>query len=320
MAAPCRMILDVDTGIDDALAIYFALHRPGIVLDAVTTTFGNIDRDSATRNTLQILELAGRGDIPVAPGATHALTRAFVRAAAHIHGANGLGDVALPEPAARPCAEHASDLIIRFARAHPGEITLCTVGPLTNAALALARAPEIAGLLREIVVMGGTIFHPGIPGIPSPMADANMWNDPEAGRIVLRSGARITLVGMDVTMQTLLTPAMTEIIAKGGPAAATMMHIARFYLDAYRAQYPGIAGCGLHDPLAVAVAEDASLVTTEAMQVDVELAGEITRGQVVADRRRTGTVRPNANVCLGVDVPRFTERFITAMRGGAAPE
>ena len=311
----CRMILDVDTGIDDALAIFYALHRPGIALEAVTTVFGNIDVAGATRNTLQILELAGRTDLPVAAGAAQSLTRPFVRAAAHIHGANGVGDVILPEPSARPRDEHASDLIIRLARAYPGAITLCPVGPLTNVALALARAPEIATLLRGIVVMGSTLFHPGVPGIPSPMADANFWNDPEAARIVLRSGARITLVGMDVTMQTLLTPAMTDAIAAAGPTAATMMRIARFYVDAYCRQYPGIAGCALHDPLAVAVAEDASLVTTDAMQVDVELAGELTRGQLVADRRRTGATRPNAQVCVAVDVPRFTRRFTDAMRG-----
>jgi purine nucleosidase len=319
MPESCRMILDVDTGIDDALAIHYALNRPGIVLEAVTTVFGNIDVAGATRNTLQILQLAGRSDIPVAAGAAQSLTRAYVRGAAHIHGANGIGDVILPEPAARPRDEHASDLIIRLARAHPGAITLCPVGPLTNVALALARAPDIAALLRGIVVMGGTLYHPGVPGIPSPMADANFWNDPEAARIVLRSGAAITLVGMDVTMQTLLTPAMTDAIAGTGPRAATMMRIARFYVDAYRRQYPAIAGCALHDPLAVAVAEDASLVTTQAMQADVELAGELTRGQLVTDRRATGTARPNAAVCIAVDVPRFTERFAAAMRDVADP-
>ena len=313
MTPPCRMILDVDTGIDDAMAIFYALHRPGIVLEAVTTVFGNIDVPAATRNTLQILELAGRGDIPVAPGAAQALTRPFVRGAVHIHGGNGLGEVTLPRPSARPLDEHAADLIIRLVRAHPGALTLCPVGPLTNIALALARAPEIAGMLREIVVMGGTLFH---PGIPSPMADANFWNDPEAARIVLRSGAKLTLVGMDVTMQALLTPAMTDAIAEAGGAAATMMRIARFYVDAYLRQYPAIAGCGLHDPLAVAVAEDASLVSAEPMQVDIELAGELTRGQMVVDRRATGTTRPNAAVCTGVDVPRFTERFMAAMQGG----
>jgi purine nucleosidase len=313
MAERCRLILDVDTGIDDALAIFFASRRPGIALAAVTTTYGNIDVATATRNTLQILELAGRPDVPVAAGAAHALVRPYRRAAEHIHGGNGIGEVVLPPPSRAAGEEHASDLMIRLAKAHPGEMTLCPVGPMTNAALALARAPELAGLLREIVIMGGTIWHPGIPGIPSPNADANFYNDPEAARIVLRSGARITLVGMDVTMRTLLTPAIVEdIAARGGAAAATMMQIAKFYVAAYQAQYPGIAGSGLHDPLAVAVAEDPSLVTIEPMHLDIELAGELTRGQVVADRRRTGRVQPNADVCVGVDVPRFTERFVAA--------
>lgn len=313
MAERCRMILDVDTGIDDALAIFFATRRPGIALEAVTTTYGNIDLAAATRNTLQVLELAGRAEVPVAAGSARSLVRPYRRAAEHIHGRNGLGEVELPPPAGAATEEHASDLIIRMAKAHPGEITLCPVGPITNVALALARAPEVAGLLREIVIMGGTIWHPGIPGIPSPMADANFFNDPEAARIVLRSGARMKLVGMDVTMRTLLTPAMVDdIAAGGGPAAATMMRIARFYIAAYQAQYPDIAGCSLHDPLAVAVAEDPSLVTIEPMHLDIELAGELTRGQVVADRRRTGKVEPNAAVCVDVDVPRFTDRFVAA--------
>ena len=317
MAERCRLILDIDTGIDDALALFYALRRPGIALAAVTTTYGNIDVAGATRNTLQILELAGRADVPVAAGAAHSLLRPYLRKASHIHGENGIGEVELPPPAHAATGEHAADLIIRMAHAHPGEITLCPVGPITNVALALARAPEIAGLLREIVIMGGTIWHPGIPGIPSPMADANFYNDPEAARIVLRSGARLKLVGMDVTMQTLLTPAIVDdIAARGGPAAATMMRIARFYVAAYQAQYPGIAGCGLHDPLAVAVAEDASLVTLEPMYLDIELAGELTRGQVVADRRRTGTVQPNAEVCVAVDVPRFIGHFVAAFVSG----
>jgi purine nucleosidase len=317
MAERCRLILDVDTGIDDALAIFYALRRPGIALEAVTTSYGNTDLASATRNTLQVLELAGRAEVPVAAGAARSLVTPYARAAVHIHGANGLGDVVLPAPTRAPSAEHAADLMIRLARADPGQITLCPIGPMTNTALALARAPELAGLLREIVIMGGTIWHPGVPGIPSPMADANFWNDPEAARIVLRSGARIRLVGMDVTMQTLLTPAVVDDIARrGGPAAAAMMQIARFYVAAYQAQYPGIAGCSLHDPLAVAVAEDASLVTLEPMQLDVELAGTLTRGQVVADRRRTGKVQPNAGVCVAVDVPRFTERFVAAFTAG----
>src|ERR1700722_9723786 len=198
---------------------------------------------TATTNTLRILERAGRDEIPVARGPGRSLLKPFVKGADHVHGANGLGDVALPEPRGRAIAESAPDLIIRMAREIPGEITLCPVGPVTNVALALAKAPEIATLLKRIVVMGSTIFHPGIQGIPSPMADANFWNDPEAAQIVLRSGANLTLVGMDVTMKVLLTaPMRAEIAAKGGAVGAKMMEIAQFYVDAYNRMYPGMDG------------------------------------------------------------------------------
>ena len=311
MSEVCRMILDVDTGIDDAMAILYALKRPGIKLEALTTTFGNTDIDTATRNTLAILELAGRGDIPVARGTGRSLLKPFVKGASHVHGENGLGEVALPGPGGRAVQEHASDLIIRMARENPGAITLCPVGPITNVALALAKAPEIATLLKRIVVMGSTIFHPGIQGISSPMADANFWNDPEAAQIVLRSGANITLVGMDVTMKVLLTAKMREAIAtRGGTLGAKMMEIAEFYVASYARMYPGIDGCGLHDPLAVAIAEDPSLAKAEFMSVDIELAGALTRGQTVSDRRRTAIDRRNAEVCLGVDADRFAQRFV----------
>jgi purine nucleosidase len=318
MADLTRLILDVDTGIDDAMAILYALNRPGIRLEACTTTFGNTDVDTATANTLRILELAGRGDVPVARGAARSLVRPFVKAADHVHGANGLGGVSLPEPRAKPVGEDASDLIIRMARENPGAITLCPVGPQTNVAVALSRAPEIATLLKEIVVMGSTIFHPGIQGIPTPMADANFWNDAEAAQIVVRSGAKVTLVGLDVTMKMLLTKPMREEIAAGGPIGATMMKIAEFYVNSYATMYPGIAGCGLHDPLAVAIAEDRSLATVEPMCIDIELAGTLTRGQTVADRRRSAAGRENADVCLGVDGERFNERFVAALKGLAA--
>jgi purine nucleosidase len=310
------MILDTDPGVDDAMAILFALKRPGIRLEALTTVFGNTDIDTGTTNALRLLELAGRSDVPVARGAGHPLMRPFVKAADHVHGKNGLGEISLPEPKARTVDESASDLIIRMARESPGEITLCPVGPITNVAVALTRAPEIAGLFKEIVVMGSTIFHPGIQGIPTPLADANFWNDPEAAQIVLRSGANITLVGMDVTMQVPLTAPMRETIARdGGHVGKTLMAISEFYVNSYATMYPGILGCGMHDPLAVAIAEDRSLVKTERMCVDIELAGALTRGMAVADRRRTAAARQNADVCLEVDVERFHQRFVEAFTG-----
>jgi purine nucleosidase len=313
---PCRMIIDVDTGIDDAMAIFYAVRRPGIKLEALTTTFGNTDTAIATENTLRVLELLKRPDIPVAKGVGRSLIHPYVRRADHVHGANGIGDIELPPPKIRETGEHAADLIVRLAKESPGEIVLCPVGPLTNVALALVKAPEIAKLLRKIVIMGSTIFHPGIQGPAAPMVDANFANDPEAAHIVLQAGANVTLVGMDVTMTTLLSTAMIDEVAReGDEAAKLLMRMADFYVRSYKTMYPGIQGCGLHDPLAVAVAEDPSLAKTERMLVDVELNGALTRGQTVADRRRTAEHHYHAQVCMSVDRARFEIDFLAAIKG-----
>jgi purine nucleosidase len=314
------MIIDVDPGIDDAMAIFYAVRRPGIKLEGLTTTFGNTDTSIATDNALRVLELLGRPDSPVARGVARSFIHPYVRRADHVHGSNGIGDIELPQPKISATEEHASDLIIRMAKENPGEMTLCPVGPVTNVALALVKAPEIAKLLRKIVVMGSTIFHPGIQGPTAPMVDANFANDPEAAHIVLRSGADITLVGMDVTMTTLLTTGMIDEVAReGDEAAKTLMRMTEFYVKAYKRIYPGIAGCGLHDPLAVAVAEDPSLARMERMFVDVELHGELTRGQTVADRRLTAVSLHNVDLCMDIDRPRFMANFLAAIKGRGAP-
>lgn len=314
MSNPCRMILDLDTGIDDAMALLYALRRPGIKVEGVTTTHGNTDVSSATRNTLQLLEAAGRTDILVAQGAERSMLKPYTKKGHLFHGENGIGNVELPQPTTRPAAEHAVDFLIRMARENPGEITLVPTGPLTNIALMLLKAPDVARLFKAIVLMGGAVLH---PGNTTALAEANIWHDPEAARILFQSGAKITMVGLDVTMQTLFTPAMADQIAdQGDEPARIVMAMTRFYLDAYETFYPGIAGCALHDPLAVAVAEDPTLVKTAAMQVEVECTGELTRGLTFADRRQIAGLKPNVDVCLEVDVERFTKRFMEALSGG----
>jgi purine nucleosidase len=144
------MIIDVDPGIDDAMAIFYAVRRPSIKLEALTTTFGNTDTAIATGNTLRLLELLGRPDIPVAKGVERSFIQPYVRRADHVHGSNAIGDIELTEPKARPTNEHASDLIIRMAKESPGEITLCPVGPVTNLALAIAKAPEIPNFCARL--------------------------------------------------------------------------------------------------------------------------------------------------------------------------
>src|SRR5262245_4171250 len=155
-----RILLDTDPGIDDALALFLALASPEVQLEAVTTTHGNVPVDLTTRNALALLELAGHTKIPVARGSVNPLVREYVNAA-HVHGGTGLGDVVLPEPKTRPVNQHASDLLIERIQAEPGELTLVAVGPLTNLALALRRAPSIAEEVREVLIMGGALRVPG---------------------------------------------------------------------------------------------------------------------------------------------------------------
>lgn len=314
MTGLCRMILDVDTGIDDAMAIFYAVRHPAIRLEGLTTVYGNTEVAIATDNTLKILELLGRPDIPVAKGVGRSFLKPFKREADFVHGSNGLGDVELPAPKIATVAEHAMDFIIRTVKENPGEITLCPVGPMTNVAMALTKAPEIAGLVKQIVIMGSTLFHPGIHGVRSPMVDANFHNDPEAARIVMNCGAKIVLIGMDATMKTLLSSKMmSEIAENGDHAAKTMMKITEFYVNSYKQMHPGNDGCPLHDPLAVAVAHDPSFVTTERMFCDIELHGELTRGQTIPDRRPISRHLFNCEVALDVDVERFGKAFLDVM-------
>ncbi|NDV00526.1 nucleoside hydrolase [Pseudoroseicyclus tamaricis] len=311
---PQKILLDVDTGIDDALAIYYALRHPELEPVGFTCVFGNTDVDIATTNTLRILELAGRPELPVAMGAARSLLWPYTREADFVHGSNGLGDVELPEPAAKAVDEHAADFIIRMVKEAPGEIALCPVGPMTNIGLALAKAPEIAGLVKEIVVMGSTLAHPGIHGVARPMVDANFHNDPEAAHILMQSSAPITLVGMDATMTTLMSrEMMDDIRANGTEAGRVLMEITEFYVRSYEQMHPGIAGCPLHDPLAVAACHAPDLLTRERLRIDIELSGALTRGQAIPDRRPMGLERANCEVATGVDAPRFEAMFHETM-------
>ena len=205
------------------------------------------------------------------------------------------------------------DLIIEMARANPGEITLLAVSPMTNVAQALMKAPDIATKLRRIVMMGSTISHPGIGGVVPPLVDANFHNDPEAARIVFQSGANLVAVGMDVTMRAKLRAAdIAAIEARGGPAAKAAMQASQFYLSAYARLY-GIDFCGLHDPLAVALAELPELGTFETMSADIECAGTLTRGQMLPDRRPGAPDTQLVDVALDVDFDAFSRLFADAV-------
>lgn len=317
---PRRIILDVDPGIDDAMAMLFAMRSPELQIEAITVVAGNVVVDQGATNALALVELAGRPDIPVAKGASRPLVRKLSTAEL-IHGEKGLGETALPAPTKTLDPRHAVDLIVEIVRENPGEITLVPVGPLTNIALALLREPELASWVPEIILMGGSI----VGGNASPAAEANIHNDPEAARVVFRSGIPITMVGLGATGQTRITRAhLPRLEAGASPLGRYVAELADFYLRF--SERLGFEGTSLHDPLAVGLAIDKSLAREmRAMHIDVETQGELTTGETVAnrslylevvedlgDRTRLSNfprIEPNADVPIVIDSERFSSLF-----------
>jgi len=302
------VILDVDTGIDDALAIAYAVRSPELEVLGITTCFGNVSVKEASRNSLIVLDYLD-SEIPVYEGAGHPLFRHYSGVkAVEVHGEDGLGNRADIVPKRSIETVGAIDFIIGQVKRRPNEVTLICVGTLTNLALALMKAPEIAGMLGRVVLMGGAVT---VPGNVTPWAEANVINDPEAAEFVFRSGVPITLVGLDVTMKTLLPEAsLTQWRAKETRLGSFMADIASFYIQCYKRNYPGIRGCGLHDPLAVGVVIDPSFVETVPLHVQVDLEGELSFARTVGDLRDKPEKAPNMDVCLKVDADRFLQHFL----------
>ena len=325
--APVPMILDVDTGVDDALALLYAVASPEVDLIAATCVMGNVTVDQATENTLAVLEVAGRPEVEVAPGAARPLGRDRVPFPV-VHGERGLGRAAPPAPSASASARPAVDVIVGRARERPGEVMLVATGPLTNVALALREEPDLPQLLGGFALMGGA-FARG--GNVTPAAEANIWVDPAAAAEVLTafSGAdeeRLPVcVGLDVTERAVLRrPDLDEVCAPApdSPLGRLVEDATGFYLDFYAAVV-GEDGCRLHDPLALAVAIDQPLARLETTRVEVETKGRWTMGQTVTDLTGIrGSPWPvgwepeaNARVALDVDEAAFMGRFVERVRG-----
>ncbi len=311
MSNKTKIILDVDTGVDDALAILMAAKHPSLELMGVTTVAGNVGLEHTTRNSLQVLELVGRDDIPVAVGAHRPMLR-VLRDAASFHGANGLNDIVLPAPKRRPIDQHAVDFIIDLVRRYPHEITLIPLGPLTNIAMAILKDAELATLVKNVVLMGGAAFCPGNHG---PFAEFNIWVDSEAAKIVFESGIPITMVGLDVTMKTMFTTDhLQDLISRGDTA------ISRFVSDMMTpffkraSNLPWYRGFAMHDPLTIGAVVDPTLLETKPYRVDIETKGELTEGMTVVEHRARPMLspdyRPNAQVAIGVDADRFLKLWI----------
>lgn len=308
MALP--IILDADPGIDDALAILLACASPELDLRAVTVVCGNCATAQGAVNARAVLALSGRGDIPVAAGADRPLVRPLVTAL-ETHGPRGLGYARLPPPSQPLAPCHGVELLLELVRRQPGELTLVATGPLTNLALALRLEPRLPTLLRDCIIMGGAL---GVPGNVTPVAEFNFAVDPHAAQIVLSSGLKPLLVPLDVTHRALCTEAhVAEIQAAGGPVAAFVGAATRFYLR-FHSTYDRVRGCYIHDALALALAFAPDLVTTRDVFVAVEMAGDLTAGQAVADFAGRSGRPPTVRAAVEVDAPRFLALFVARLR------
>jgi inosine-uridine nucleoside N-ribohydrolase len=304
-----RIIIDTDIGIDDALALILALKSKELQLEAVTTVSGNVHVDKCTKNALIILELMHRKHVPVAKGASKPLSREL-HTAEHVHGKDGLGDSGLPEPKIKPIDKNAADVITEKVTGNPGEIALVPIGPLTNIALALQREPQVAEKVREIVLMGGAYgVSPYGYGNVTPVAEFNVFTDPEAARTVFESGAKITAIGLDITNDpdTLMTQGDLEKIGRANTTAARIvMKITEKLLD-FNERRTGHRAMAIHDAIAVSYLIYPNLFTVRKHIVSIETKGEFTTGQTIADRR-TGILRvdsetgePNVHICASVN-------------------
>ncbi|WP_045392938.1 nucleoside hydrolase [Falsirhodobacter sp. alg1] len=298
-----KLIIDTDPGIDDALAILYAAAHPDIELLGLTTVYGNVTIEQATRNALYLAERAGL-DIPVAQGAAQPLSVPAYPPSHGVHGDEGFGLLPAPVPTQVACEGDAADFLIRMARQHPGELVICAIGPITNIALAIQRDPAFAGRLRRIVFMGGAL---DVPGNITPSAEANTFHDPHALAIVLDCGAPMLMVGLDVTMQVILTAGDFADLARIDRShGAFLRDMASFYLEFYHAK--GYPGCAFHDPLAVMACIDPAAVETSAIPVEVVLDGPA-MGQTA--RKTGGRV---IDVALGCDPDRIKSAYFKTMR------
>ena len=290
MATP--IILDCDPGHDDAIALLLALGSPELELLGVTTTYGNQTLEKTTANALRVLELAGRGDVPVASGASAPLERKLV-VAAHVHGESGLDGPTLPPPSLAPVSEDAVEWMAGVVADAAGPVTLIPTGPLTNVARYLDE--HGAEGLERIVLMGGSIAE----GNMTPAAEFNVWADPEAAQAVLDAPLDVTMIGLDVTHKAVTGPDVQRRLRDAGSIGVFVAELVDFFTVYHRETY-GWDGAPIHDAVAVAHVLRPGLVQTKLRNVEVERESELCRGRTVVDLWHR-TDRP-ANAHVGVDL------------------
>ncbi len=322
-----KVILDTDPGIDDAMAIAYAIAHPDIKLLGLTTVFGNVSVEKATRNAQYILDVMGVSDVAVAKGAGVPVVQSPLPHSEFVHGDDGIGncypqsDVALNANAqhAQLHALNAADYIIEQARAHPGEISLLAVGPLTNIALALEKEPDLPNLVKQLIVMGGAVDE---PGNVTPLAEANFFNDPHAADRLLARDWPMMVVGLDVTHKVMITDThLAKLRDEAGVTGDFLWRTSRFYIDFYTSK--GAAKdavepqCAMHDAAAVAylVEPDAFSVARGAARV---IEDGVAAGQLALDRKgyqytteHWSERASNNGACMSVDAERVLDSFLT---------
>ena len=293
-----RILIDTDPGIDDSMAIFFALRSPEVNVEGLTTVFGNSSTATTTDNALRLVELAGREDIPVARGAEKPLLRPFGGDGWRVHGRNGLGEISFPPAKSKPEQRRAAQFIVDLVMNNPGEISLVSLGPLTNLALAVSLEPRIAEVVNGVVIMGGAA---NARGNASPVAEANILNDPEAAKIVFETPWPLTMVGLDVTRKTIMTPAYVEKLCSAGNRFTDFIkQIIPFYLSFYK-EVERLDGFPVHDSSALAYVIAPTLFTTRAMSIQVETGSPLSLGLTAADWRPGGEGKSHIQVCVDVN-------------------
>ncbi|MBX2856125.1 MAG: nucleoside hydrolase [Rhodobacteraceae bacterium] len=305
------VILDTDPGIDDAMAILFALADPEVELLALTTIFGNVPVGKATRNALQLVEMAG-AETPVAQGAAAPLQREPAPHPDFVHGPEGFGDAQPPAPSRKPDTRDAAQLMIDMTAARPGEITIAAVGPLTNLALALDRDPAIAKNAGRVIVMGGAVRQ---RGNVTPHAEANIWQDPHAAARVFAADWPVALVGLDVTERVRCSREDLVPMAEASPSCGGFLAEAAEFYFSFHQRSQGFDGCFLHDPAALVAAVDMDGFQTIPAPLSVALEGE----EIGRTRMAPEGDGPAVDICLAVDPDAVRQRWLAPLWSGRLP-
>ena len=306
-----KMILDLDTGVDDALAIAYALADSEVDLIGIVSSYGNNLLDVCAENSLKLLELLGHTDIPVFKGLPHSCTTEHfdvMQVSKDIHGDNGIGDVELPAPSRALEEQSGVDFYIEAAHKYGKDLIIIPTGPMTNLAAALKKDPEIADLIGNVTFMGGALT---VEGNVTPVAEANINQDPKAADEVMKSNLPLTMVGLDVTLRTLLTKNETKQWRELGTASGkAFADITDFYIDAYYNLDIDKRGCALHDPLAVGVGIDPSFVSTISLFMKVVYQEGPYYGRTIGDNAKLNDPNPNVKVAVNVDKERYLKAFM----------